>query len=646
MAGARHSKADMDTINDSRQKLREIDANLVALGAVDEAETSEETPAEDMPEDQPAEMGNALKAISKTDGELRVGNYIALFGGRDLTGVVYGKNADGTSGQYFSERTEFESDHTKAGTLPVDFEHGKDPDEIGINSHDILGFVDWKTAKKDKRGVFVERVLNRQNKYVQWLEPLIEAGLVGNSTQAVDGRVGISKSGEIVIWPLERDSLTVTPMEPRMISGNALAALKSAAEHIPSLKSLVPAPEAASSVAAAVISTKSIEVKAMELTQEQIEALVNSAATKAVEQYQKAEPPVIKAGSNVTVVKDAADQPFASNGEFFKAVRIATLDSRSEDPRLRPLKATGLSEGVPADGGYLLQPAMSQSIMDRMYTTGQILSRVADDPVGPNSNGMVYNAIDETSRVAGSRWGGVQGYWLAEGGTKTASKPKFRQMELKLKKLAALCYSTDELLADATALGSWINRTVPEELRFLAEDAIYEGDGVGKPLGIMNSPALVTVTRDTGSKVLFADIVNMWARRWAGVSDYAWFVNSDVTPQLDQLVLASSTEIPTRFIQYNAEGVMTIKGKPVIEVEYASTLNTTGDIMLASLSQYQTITKGGIDSQSSIHVQFLTDETVFRFVMRIDGQPVWNSALTPFKGTNTLSPFVVLGSAT
>ena len=43
--------------------------------------------------------------------------------------------------------------------------------------------------------------------------------------------------------------------------------------------------------------------------------------------------------------------------------------------------------------------------------------------------------------------------------------------------------------------------------------------------------------------------------------------------------------------------------------------------------------------------QFLTDETVFRFVYRCDGQPAIASALTPYKGTgNTLSPFVALAT--
>jgi HK97 family phage major capsid protein len=67
--------------------------------------------------------------------------------------------------------------------------------------------------------------------------------------------------------------------------------------------------------------------------------------------------------------------------------------------------------------------------------------------------------------------------------------------------------------------------------------------------------------------------------------------------------------------------------------------------MLASLSQYQTITNGGIQAASSMHVLFTTDEMAFRFIYRVDGAPLWHSALTPFKGSATQSPFVVLSSA-
>jgi hypothetical protein len=58
------------------------------------------------------------------------------------------------------------------------------------------------------------------------------------------------------------------------------------------------------------------------------------------------------------------------------------------------------------------------------------------------------------------------------------------------------------------------------------------------------------------------------------------------------------------------------------------------------------INKGGIEAASSIHVQFVTDETAFRFVYRMDGQPIWDTPVTPFQGSDTVSPFVALLATT
>jgi hypothetical protein len=44
----------------------------------------------------------------------------------------------------------------------------------------------------------------------------------------------------------------------------------------------------------------------------------------------------------------------------------------------------------------------------------------------------------------------------------------------------------------------------------------------------------------------------------------------------------------------------------------------------------------------SIHLRFDYDESVFRFIFRLDGAPWWPAALTPYKGSNTQSCFVNL----
>jgi HK97 family phage major capsid protein len=88
----------------------------------------------------------------------------------------------------------------------------------------------------------------------------------------------------------------------------------------------------------------------------------------------------------------------------------------------------------------------------------------------------------------------------------------------------------------------------------------------------------------------------------------------------------------------------TLLGKPINIIEQCETVGTVGDIMLANLGEYVMIDKGGLKSDVSMHVRFLNDEQTFRWTYRVDGQPAWNSALTPYKGSNTLSPFVTLAA--
>jgi len=171
-------------------------------------------------------MNNALKAIDRTDDELRVGNYMVLFGGSDLVG------------EFFTKSTQFESSYTDLGLLYEDFEHGLDVDGVGNDKNNVIGTVDWKSAKIDDTGIFVERILNRRAEYVKYMEMLLDAGVLGTSSEAIPGLTRRKSSGEITNWPLMRDSLTVTPMEPRMVSSNILQAAKSLREVFPNSKSL------------------------------------------------------------------------------------------------------------------------------------------------------------------------------------------------------------------------------------------------------------------------------------------------------------------------------------------------------------------------------------------------------------------------
>lgn len=365
----------------------------------------------------------------------------------------------------------------------------------------------------------------------------------------------------------------------------------------------------------------------------------NQAATEAAE----------SATAATAVAAKKIVNPFASLGDQLQAVARAAM-GRGYDSRLDMMAAAaGASEAVPSDGGFLVVPDYSMEIFRRVYEMGQISSRVRRVPISANSNALKTFAVDETSRANGSRWGGVASYWTPEAGAMTASRPKLRMLSLELHKMTALFYATDELLADAAALSSIMQQALPEEINFRVEDAIVHGTGAGQPAGILNSAAKVAVAKETGqaaATVVFQNIVNMYSRMWApSRANAVWFINQDIEPQLFSMSLAVGTGgVP---VYMPANGVAgspfaTLMGRPVIPVEYCETVGTEGDIIFADMSQYLMIDKGGIESASSMHVQFLTNEMTFRFVYRTDGQSVWNAPLTPFKGSATKSPFITL----
>jgi HK97 family phage major capsid protein len=86
----------------------------------------------------------------------------------------------------------------------------------------------------------------------------------------------------------------------------------------------------------------------------------------------------------------------------------------------------------------------------------------------------------------------------------------------------------------------------------------------------------------------------------------------------------------------------TLLGRPVVFIEQAAAVGNVGDITLVDLDHYLLLTKGGLQSATSMHVEFLTDQMTYRFVYRVGGQSTTNQPVTTADGATTLSPFVAL----
>lgn len=342
---------------------------------------------------------------------------------------------------------------------------------------------------------------------------------------------------------------------------------------------------------------------------------------------------------------------FKSLGQFLQLGirRDAEFNKRYGEFDSLMKTALGMNTLEGADGGWAVLPEFAPNIYDRVYDN-DIWSRTDNYTIAGSK--MIFPRSGEKSRANGSRAGGITGYWVDEGATITASQAKLAKTEVEANKLAVVVYLTEELVQDNSyALEQWVTRKVAEEFNFLLALSVFRGSGAGQPLGFLNSPTLVTVSKESGqtaATINAKNILNMWSRRISvgSQNDLVWLINQDCEPQLHQLSIAVGTAggqvVYTPPGGLSATPYATLMGRPVIPSEFCSTLGTVGDIALVNLKDYVTVNKGGITEASSVHVQFLTDQTALRFILRAGGRPMMDSPITPYQGTATQSSFIVL----
>jgi HK97 family phage major capsid protein len=345
---------------------------------------------------------------------------------------------------------------------------------------------------------------------------------------------------------------------------------------------------------------------------------------------------------------------FKSSGEFFKAVKGAAMSQQTGhaiDKRLligaaAPGAGTYMNEGNGADGGYAIPPDFSREIWRASLEEGSLLPMTANTEVTGNS--MVFPK-DETTPWGGA---GVQAYWRGEAAQVNASKPVLGTDMQRLKELMVLVPVTNELLEDAPALGSYLAPLASERIQWKANEAILFGPGGGQPYGALTGGSLVTVAKESGqaaASIVQMNISKMRSRLKTGeLKNAIWIGNPDILPALEGMTVG---QIPiflppgTGLREGGYDG--TLNGRPLILSEHANALGAQGDLSLVSLKGYRTITKAnGIQTDTSMHLYFDANATAFRFIFRMDGQPIMTAPITPPQGksTNTRSYFVTLGA--
>lgn len=341
------------------------------------------------------------------------------------------------------------------------------------------------------------------------------------------------------------------------------------------------------------------------------------------------------------------DDAFPTFASYAHAISTHSFKNEMLAKKLDGL-SNAMSSVKPSDGGFLIPEVLRSELLRVALERAIVRSRARVIPM--DSQTLDFPAVDSTSNVS-SIHGGVIGYWTEEGATLTESSPKFGRVKLEAHKLTLYTEVPNELIRDARpALDTFLGEIFPEAYAWYEDVAFAIGGGVGEPLGFLNAPSAVALSRTgSGLSIDWADIAGMYSRMLPQSLDRAvWIVSPDSVYNLLTMPFTVGGSVPILTgggaFPSGADGApMTILNRPVIVSEKAKALGTSGDINFVDFGFYLIGDRQAMSMRQSEDYKFKNDETAFRVTARLDGRPWLKSAITPQNGSsNTLSPFVKL----
>jgi HK97 family phage major capsid protein len=341
-------------------------------------------------------------------------------------------------------------------------------------------------------------------------------------------------------------------------------------------------------------------------------------------------------------------------GDFVRNSIIAT-DGQAEPERrqfaherLTKVYATsrGQAEGQGATGGFLT-PALYES---------QILEETAEDSIfAPNAHvvplgarTIYWPALDQYKTPSAGQsafFGGVQVFRKGEITQRTYTQANFKGVALNAHDLTAFtAISRDEIYDASIPIDSKVAELIGGAINWREEWECFNGTGSGQLLGVHVAPSTINVTRNTGSSILYIDIITMRSRMLPACKKRArWIIHPFTMPYLEQIQDPSGRYVMRPYPIAGNSGTLTdapiyqMEGIPIYETEKAPLPGTPGDVLLADPTKYLLGRRSGLEIGTSTEFLFDTDQVAIRAKLRNDGQPQLIKPITLADGTAQVS---------
>lgn len=355
-------------------------------------------------------------------------------------------------------------------------------------------------------------------------------------------------------------------------------------------------------------------------------AAIDMIATKNLKRFESH----IPFDSGVKMADPKPSHDFKGNfAEFINMVKFNAND----------LKAMGIVSGEA--GGFAVPTNLMSEIMKIPPMQSVVRPRARVVPPGD----MPDAEIDFPALRQGPLgiYGGVTFTAANEGTAGTANDPKLDLITLSPQRLSGYIIVGNSLLRNVQSSSSFIESVFRDAKVGYEDYQFLQGTGAaGYPLGMLNSPATIAVSRGTASTIVFNDVANMMMKFYG--NSPIWVASRSAMGQIMQMKDSVGNAI---FISSANAGAaqqlpQTLFGYPIYFTFNQPVLGTKGDLMLLDPSYYFIKDGSGPFIQASEHVAFTSDQTYIKMTWWYDGQPWIKAPLLMPDASNTASPFVVL----
>lgn len=331
----------------------------------------------------------------------------------------------------------------------------------------------------------------------------------------------------------------------------------------------------------------------------------------------------IEAELNKPVASPLTTKPMSPKAEDEKEGCASNTYKKSfwnamRDKSARPAVMDALKIGTDPEGGYLVPDEYEKTLVEGLEEEN-IFRKIAK--VINTSSGDRKIPVVATKGTAS---------WVDEEGLIPESDDSFGQVSIGAYKLGTLIKVSEELLNDSVFdLESYISKEFARRIGAREEDAFFNGDGVGKPIGIFSETggAEIGVTAASATAITADELIDLFYSLKAPYRKNAvWVLNDATVKAIRKLKDNNGNYLWQPAITANTPD--TILGKPVFTSSYVPTIAAGAKtIAFGDFSYYWVADRQARSFKRLNELYAATGQVGFMATQRVDGKLILPEAI-------------------